>query len=326
MRATPLMLGAALLALTPSAALAQRRPPPASSSGDLSANARAKGEEGLRLFNAGQWAEAYEQFQKADELFHAPTLVLFMGNCQKARGKLIEARALYQKVAAEKLPNVAPEAFVKARASARTALDDLKRRIPSLQVTLTGPGAATARAQVTLDGVTMSASEMTGQEINPGDHKLTASADGLETTTRNVTVPEGSTLTVDLPLGSPLPPVGPPPDSSAERGSLAPAVVAFGLGVAGLGVGAVTGLVSMGEVNDIKSRCNAASQCLVSDLPEANRAANLATVSTIGFIGGGALVGAGVVLLVVRPGGKGSEAAQVGAMIGPRSIRLAGVF
>src|SRR5579862_4879510 len=37
--------------------------------------ARALGDEGLHRFNAARWQDAYDLFQRADTVFHAPTLV-----------------------------------------------------------------------------------------------------------------------------------------------------------------------------------------------------------------------------------------------------------
>ncbi|WP_437587384.1 tetratricopeptide repeat protein [Sorangium sp. So ce1000] len=102
----------------------------------------------------------------------------------------------------------------------------------------------------------------------------------------------------------------PAPSAAAEGGgSLVPAGVAFGLGAVGLGVGAVTGLVSLSQVSDIRSRCEG-RRCPADLQDDADAATTLGHVSTVGFVVGAAAAAAGVVLLVIRPGGgSGSEAA-----------------
>src|SRR4051794_34506341 len=90
--------------------------PAAAQAPDAQAAARARGEEGLKLFQADKWDEAFAAFAAADGLFHAPTLVVFMAGCRRNQGRLIEAKALYEKVVAEPLPRDPPEAFKKAQA------------------------------------------------------------------------------------------------------------------------------------------------------------------------------------------------------------------
>ena len=99
---------------------------------DAQATARARGEEGLKLYQAGKWDEAFAAFERADGLFHAPTLVVFMANCRRNQGRLVEARALYEKVVSEPLPRDPPEAFKKAQATARTELEALRGRLPQV--------------------------------------------------------------------------------------------------------------------------------------------------------------------------------------------------
>src|SRR5580700_10780387 len=155
MRARSLSLCVALLAAVPGYALAQGKPAP--SAAEL-ADARGKAEEGLRRYDAGRWQEAYDLFLEADRIHHAPTLVLYMANCQRGLGNLLAARALDQRLSDEEFGPDAPAAFLEARANARKALKELAERIPFVRVTLTGPGAEHAR--VLVDGVAITPAEM----------------------------------------------------------------------------------------------------------------------------------------------------------------------
>src|SRR5262249_3538830 len=137
----------ALLLGAPCAALAS----------DPQADARALGERGLTLFQAGRWEEAYTVFAEANGLYHAPTLVLYMATCRRNQGRLVEARALYQQVMSEPLPKDAPERFKKAQAQAHEDADAVAARIPLLKVARSGPGSASAR--ITVDGAPMSDAE-----------------------------------------------------------------------------------------------------------------------------------------------------------------------
>jgi tetratricopeptide (TPR) repeat protein len=103
------------------------------------------------------------------------------------------------------------------------------------------------------------------------------------------------------------PPVPPPADHTA--GPLWPGLVTLGVGAAGLGIGAVTGLISLSKVSDLSAHCGG-YHCTPSDEPAAASARGLGNASTAAFVVGGAAAAAGVLLLVIRPGGRPLTAPQ----------------
>ncbi|MCK6586192.1 MAG: tetratricopeptide repeat protein [Polyangiaceae bacterium] len=271
--------------------------------------ARAIGAEGLTLYNAQRWEEAYKLFQEADKLYHAPTLVLFMARCQQAQGKLVEAAAIYETLLAEPLPDGASKAFIEAHESAKVELATVRRRTPKVMVVLVhleGTPAASS-VGVMLDGASVKMGEIA---VNPGAHTLRATAENAEPIERSFTIAEASTQNIRLafrmrsPAIAPLPPIESAEEAGEEpsKGSLIPAIAAFSVGALGLSVGAITGAVSMSQVNDLESRCTG-NLCSPDAQPEADSAGMLGNVSTASFIVGGVGVAAGVVLLFVRPGG-----------------------
>jgi hypothetical protein len=78
------------------------------------------------------------------------------------------------------------------------------------------------------------------------------------------------------------------------------AVVAGGVGVAGLAVGGVFGFVAKGHNDDAAAHC-AGSQCDATGISLLDQARSAATVSTVGFVAGGALLAGGVVLWLTAP-------------------------
>ncbi len=88
--APPLLALGLLVAALPCAAL-----PP-----EPKAAARVLADQGYELYEAGKFDEAIDAFRRADQLFHAPTLVFAMAKASARAGKLLEARALFQKVMA----------------------------------------------------------------------------------------------------------------------------------------------------------------------------------------------------------------------------------
>jgi hypothetical protein len=296
---------------------------------DAQAAARARGEEGLRLFQAGKWDDAFSAFERADGIFHAPTLVVFMAGCRRNQGRLVEAKALYEKVVSEPLPRDPPEAFRKAQATARSEIESLRGRIPFVRVTVTGPGAE--RAQVTVDGKPIAAAELgAGVSLDPGERELSAQAPGASGRL-HLTLKEGESPRLTLALAPDAPrPVEPP-----RRGSLLPAGIAFGAGGAGLLVGAVGGGLALGKVSAAHAGCVEATggvwHCPPSSQPSATAAASsahaLTAASTAGFVLGGAGVVTGVVLAILRPasGGEPGKAA-IRLDVGPTSIGARGTF
>jgi hypothetical protein len=89
-----------------------------------------------------------------------------------------------------------------------------------------------------------------------------------------------------------------------------------GVGVVGIGVGAVFGIVAGGKLDDAKTACSAYPTCDRASQVEVDAAndsaKSAALVSTIGFIAGGAALAGGIVLYVTAP-----KSAQPRASLGP---------
>jgi hypothetical protein len=327
-----------LLAALAVACVASLAPPalaePAARPDAARVNARAKGEEGLALFGAEKFGEAYERFRQADELFHAPTLVLYMARCRRNTGKLVAAARHYEQVLAEPDRAEAAAAFVEAKAQAKRELDAVRARIPKLTVRVTG-GAA---SEATLDGEVVKLAELRGRAVDPGPHTIAITTGDGRTVQRDVQAPEGSSPAFVIDLGgarsTPEPSLAPASPSPAEPaspepahgGSFVPAGIAFGVGAVALGVGIATGAASMAKVSDIQQRCDG-TQCLKSDAGNADAARGLATASTVSFVLAGVGVATGGVLLLVRRrAGTTPEPPRVEAAIGPASLLVRGAF
>lgn len=303
-----------LAVLTPSTAMAQTE----------REQARKLGEAGLEAFSAERWQEAYDRFQEADRLFHAPTLVLFMARCQDKLGKPVEAVALYERLLQEEIPKGASKAFVEAQDTARTELPAVQAQIATLKVVLTN--AESANPQVLVDGAPVPPEALDGRKMNPGEHSVEVVVAGTDPIVQTVTLEPGGSKTVEiaLPVRKSAPPP-PPPAAEPQEGSLLPAIAAFAVGAAGLGVGAVTGIMTLSRADDLKAQCPD-DRCPGQLAAEGDRIDALAVVSTIGFIVGGTATAAGVVLVIVRPGGDDSSSASMNASVGPGRIDLQGRF
>jgi len=254
---------------------------------DNDARARALSEVGLTLFADGQWQNAYEQFEKAEQLRHAPTLVLYMAHCQKNLGRLLAAERLYQRLRDEVLTEDASVQFRMAKEQAKSELAALRSRIPRLAVK--------AHSATRIDGAP--ASEI---RVDPGKHRVEGVVDDKRIR-KSVDVPEGQRMLVDLTQRE-----TPRPSSSGSSIEEPPwmligGVAALGLGAAAAIVGGVTGGMALARTNDIKSRCTG-TECLPEDAAAADDANTLATVSTVSFVVAGVAVPVGITLVVIGSG------------------------
>jgi tetratricopeptide (TPR) repeat protein len=277
--------------------------------------ARVLAQLGYELFTDGKYEEAAAKLDQAESIFHAPTHLELAGRALEKLGRLLAARDHYKRAVVDPPTPRSSKGFQQSYAEAKKELAALLPRIPSLQVKLTGHHAEKAR--VTLDGKAIPASDLASpKDLDPGTYTLRVEAEGAETEVRVVTLAEGAHQTLELSLAP----------SAAARGPLAPAILGLGAGAAGIALGAVAGALSLGAVDDLNKACPD-KRCPGTQAAALDQAKTLSTVSTIGFAAGGVLAAAGVVLLVVRPGGaKAASGRWVAPTIGALHVGLEGVF
>jgi hypothetical protein len=234
-----------------------------------------------------------------------------------AGGKLVEAQRVLVSVA-ESSDNAFPAK--KAREAAKKALGELKPRVPSVKVRVSGPPAA--NVMTTIDGIDVDASGDVA--LNPGAHTVGATADGWKPGESEVRVAEGEHLTVQIQLVASAPP--PPPKATA--GSRVPGVVVLSIGVAGLAVGGVFGGLAFSATSSAKALCKGTA-CSPAAGDDIARSKLYGNVSTGAFIAGGAVAVTGLVLTIVAPGGAkadSKERAGVRPWVGLREAGLVGRF
>lgn len=323
-------------AIWPSVARAQ-----AVSDGDKAA-ARQLAIDGLSALEKKDFAAAADLLARADKLFHAPTVTLGLARAQVGLGKLLAAQELYHRLAHDPLPPNPSEAFIRATDSGRSELSALTPRIPALVIQVRGGEAA----RVLLDGVEISSAVLgIKRPVDPGRHVVRVSGRSGAPAEATVTLVEGKveTVTLELSLGS----SGAPevPEASAPRAAAGQAPVAesnggsggsvlkpigfaaIGVGAAGLVAGAVTAGLTASKRSSLLQQCPS-GHCSPSQAPalqsDVDSMHTLSTVSTAGFIAGGVLAAAGVVLVVAAPKAR----AQVGLtpIVGPGFAGLKGSF
>jgi hypothetical protein len=154
--------------------------------------------QGDELQRAGRFAEALDRFQRAEQVFTAPTNELRIAECEAALGQLVESGEAYRAVARTTLPAGSPAAFQAAVDQAKAELDQIEPRIPRLVVQVQ-PLVPNARLLIDGQGVP---SALFGQAmpLDPGPHRASIGAPGYANAEQSLVLKEHETRVVQLVL------------------------------------------------------------------------------------------------------------------------------
>ncbi len=239
------------------------------------AAARSLGIQGVKLAEEGKCKEAIEKLERAEALYHAPTILGRLGECQVQVGQIVRGTENLNEVVREQLAANAPKAFVDAQERARKVLDSALPRIAYLTVNVEPAG---TQAEVTVgstpvphaligaerptgSGNPRSLGERTRLSARQGERaarRRRARASHSEARGRpqrgrrtHSGAHDHGTAAQQHPL---LPPASASTSSSGGGGKTA-GYILLGLGGAGLVVGGITGAIAMGDASDLKNKC-----------------------------------------------------------------------
>jgi hypothetical protein len=287
------------------------------------AAARTLGIQGVQLADAGKCDQAVEKLSRAEALYHAPTILGRLGECQVALGQIVLGTENLNRVVREPLAANAPQAFRAAQERAKKALDAALPRIAYLTVTVEPRD---VKAEVKVGGVPVS-NALIGVErpTDPGTHEVVATAPGYLEAKSSVTLTEAGHQSVTLTLlpdpnapkvqpadtippgGTLTPPPGATPPAPAEpKSSNTLAYVLLGVGGVGIVAGSVTGIMAIGAKGDLDCPDN---KCAGREADDLESAKTVALVSTISFAVGLPAAAVGTVLLLT--GGSKKESGKL---------------
>jgi hypothetical protein len=286
--------------------------------------------QGSALVNAGRYDEGCPKLERAQAIVMGIGVTLYVGECYEHRGEHLRAWRQFMK--AEEL------ASARGDRRQRVAHERAQRVWPALaKLRIVVPaGTRVAGLAVTDDGDDVPPAAWTGERpVEPRVHRVRASAPDREPWEVAIDVPAGgATVTVEVPplragtaqlegtaagvvptsaaaTPSPSPaiatmpasPTAPSPTATLPSRRVA-ALVLLGAGALGVGVGAAFGLDAKSKLDDSNAsgHCQPNDHCDSQGLAERSDALTSATISTIAFIGGAALVTGGVVLFLTSPG------------------------
>jgi serine/threonine-protein kinase len=294
-----------------------------------------------RLATEGRFVEACPKFAESQRLDPGVGTLLYLAECYEKTARMASAWATFREAA--DLARTSKQPAREKIALERAAL--LEPRLAKLLIEV-DRGASGVKIQ--RDGTELSEAVFgTAIPLDQGPHVIVASAPGKKPWTGTVELTEGKITTVKVPPLEDLPPpaatpsaVTPPAASSAPSpppvtasvtpaprspGEVTspyrvPALVAGGVGVVGLGLGAYFGLRASSLWDQSRENC-VGTRCGRDGYDLGTRANNAARASTIFSLLGVAGLGAGATLWF-WPGPERSTALRAG----PGSVSLEGTW
>jgi hypothetical protein len=313
---------------------------------EVSAGARAAAEAGVNAFAEGRWADAADLMTRAEKLVHAPTHLLYLAQAEEKLGHLVIAHETYLRILREKLANNAPKVFVSAQAEAKQRAEAVRVRLSQVSIVVQGNPAGAKVAVTMDGREVPAVLIGVPHPIDPGEHQFEATAEGKRSGLAKVVLGEGASETVVLSLqpsaatppaapvtmlgpgATPVPaaagsspqaapptpvatqPTNPPTAAPKETSGMHPlklgGYIGLGVGVAGVAVGSIFAVSSLGSRNDANALCNGPNgTCPIENgarIKDLDSSANSAgTLAVVGFAVGGVGVAAGLTMLLMAP-------------------------
>jgi len=300
--------------------------------------ARQLATDGSTAYQADDYAQAYDRFNRAYQLVHVPTVGIWAARSLLKLGRFVEASERYLEVARTPLATDAPPEHLKAQKAANDERALLMPRIPSVRVLLEGADASDTFVSLN-DELLPAALVGVNRPVDPGKWRFKG-VRGEQVVEANVDLPEGVSRDVTLtfpklshvkPSAVPPPSSAPPPVAAAPPPQLfgAPdhtlAYVAFGVGGAALITGGIFGGLALSQKSDLDGQCPD-RQCTPAHHSDNDSYETKKLVSGVGLIAGAALVGAGVVLYFTAPSPAAEQHARLGAFCTGQQLGLQGAF
>ena len=265
-------------------------------------------DQGVALMEKKDYPAACAKFKESLAASSGLGTMLYLADCYEQRGLTASAWAQFRQAAALAAEKKDPREKV-----ARKRVEAVEPKLAYLTIRVKEK--ALGLAVVRDDATTSEASWGVPVPVDPGPHTIIAKATGKKTWKSDINVTPQAKLEVMVP---PLEnaPVAPPPkdnvspqppadDSTGDSQRLIGLVVG-GAGVVGLGVGGFFGLRAQSKLDASNSdnHCRPPNDiCDATGLQLRDEAGTAATISTVAFIAGAALVIGGVVLYLTAPKG-----------------------
>jgi hypothetical protein len=260
-------------------------------------------DEGRRLMAAEDYAGAIPKLEQSLKATRTVGALLNLGRCYEQVGRIASAWATYRAGA-----SLARELHDAREADGNRFAEAVRGKVSTLTIDAHAVDGVTG-LEMTLDGVALGAAARgEAVPIDAGMHVVEASAPHKKKATTSVEVgKDGARATLAIPPLEDAPDSTQAPGSVLEQPSSTQRTVGLALGIGGLALtaaGAATGAMAISKHNQATASCSTypdhCSSTGAADAPN-HDSQTFATLSTVGFIGGGVLIAAGVVLFLSAP-------------------------
>lgn len=305
------------------------------------AAARALFDEGRTLMDEKKFPQACAKFEASQKIGPKASTALNLGVCYDKIQKFATAWSTFGTAATL----AKREGHAEREKYAREQMAAMEEKLAKLTIHV---GNSVAGLQVMLDDKpVIEAMYGTALPIDPGPHKLSATAPGKKPWSKEIVVPaEKASLTETIPMledseavtptpiptptptpaqeTTPQPPVQPPPPP-ARSGTSPLVYIGFSLGGAGVVIGTITGIVAIANTSSIKDNCSDDDLCPSTERENIDDAELVANVSNVAFAAGAVGVVVGVIGLFVG-GDDRPEQASIEPIVGPGYLGVSGRF
>ena len=284
--------------------------------------------DGKALFEQKKFAEACPKLSESNQLDPSAGTMLALAICHEAQGKTASAWAEYGDAADRARDEGHPE-IEKAAATRREAIEP---KLPRLTIVPSTLAAVTVGLYVKRDGVFVAAAALGASvPVDPGEHRVEATAPGKRPFAADITIGPGEKKTVDIPGlrndtgDGPAPPAERRSALSSQTRMEIAGIATGAAGVVALGVGTYFGLHARKLNESSKAGCDG-DACFPDAKQQRLDAISAGNWSTVAFIVGGVLVAGGATLFVLgRSKESGLQVAATGAA-GGGTLFVAGRF
>jgi hypothetical protein len=312
------VLGWILLAAFPAPAAAQNPASPAETAPQKHdpATAEALFRQGRQSMESKNYQDACQKFGESQKLDPAAGTLMNLATCEEKLGRLASAWQHWKEAIDALPPKDERIPF------ARSRVEELEKKLPRLQVTLvtgTDQGAKIYRDEIELgpggQGVPL--------PVDPGSHAITVRMPGRLPKTVTVSIGIGELSQVDVHPGAVDPFAGAGATSKAHPRTLG--WVLGGVGLAGVGTAAVSGLMLIGTRSKVASNC-VDKVCNQEGLDAAARGKTLLVVNAASWVVGGLGLGLGTYFLLSAPKAQATTGLVPSVGPGGASLSYAGTF
>ncbi len=279
------------------------------------ATAEALFRQGRQAMEAKNYADACQKFAESQKLDAAAGTLMNLATCEEKLGKLASAWQHWKEAIDALPPKDDRGAF------ARSRVEELEKKLPRLQVTLSS--GADKGAKIYRDDIEIGpGGQGVPLPVDPGPHTITVRMAGRHPKSVNVTLAIGETSQVELHPGEvdPNAAAATAGGEPKKSGSRTLGWILGGVGVVGVGTAVATGLMLVNTKKTVSDNCTADKACNPQGVDAAATGRKLLIANTAGWAVGALGLGFGAYFVLSAP--KSQTTSALAPAVGPYGASL----